>query len=678
MKPITTIFLISVLHLAQMPTAYAQTQQPRLAALAKPGKADIQLRWAPLDYDLWQRGNTCGYIIERATILRKGRLTNPVERKIITPQPVTAAPLTEWEQHEDDKYAMIAGECIFGEPDADDSGYLPMKAFKKHQDQQRRLGFALFSADMSVTAARLSGLYFKDTDVKPDEKYLYTIYPAQADTAYSDTAAVFTGLAEYSPLAAPSAPYFYCKKKSLVVWWQHSSSQRFNSYYVERSHDGGKTFDRITDSPLAISGQERGGRMFYSDTLAEDGRNYQYRIVGVDSFGEESPASQPVKTKKVVPIEHEPVLASAESADNKSVALTWNYDSDADIVGFKIYRSSSSSAQKSLIYTGTDPAQRTFTDRAPLLDNYYFLSAYNLSEEKINPFPFFAQLVDSIPPSAPAAPGGYCDSLGIVHLTWTKHPDPEVKGYRLFRSNAPDRNFMMCAPVMVADTFYTDTVNLNTLTKQVYYKINAVDLRDNQSDLSPVASIPRYDIVAPVAPQFADIVFNKNKVEISIIPSPSNDISEYLILRKAADVDRFDTLALLAPELNVYTDPDAVAGERYHYGIQAVDFAGNRSDISKQAFAVPQSKGETVTLKKRVADNNAVLSWSSSGGKPVHYAVIYRKSGDAPLKTYTRVFNAQSYTDKALRLGVTYLYCVRMVYADGTESPLSNEIKIEL
>jgi len=127
----------------------------RLAVLSKVNNDNIELRWAPLDYEAWTFGNANGYIVERSTILRKGKLLNPVERKVLTASPIKVAELQEWAKYEDDKYAMIAGECILGEVGENANDFLPMKAYKRHQDNERRIGFALYSADMSINAARL-------------------------------------------------------------------------------------------------------------------------------------------------------------------------------------------------------------------------------------------------------------------------------------------------------------------------------------------------------------------------------------------------------------------------------------------------------------------------------------------------------------------------------------------
>lgn len=662
--------------MAIAPISSAQ-QAERLAVLSKANKDNIELRWAPLDYEAWAFGNSNGYIVERSTILRKGKLLNPVERKVLTPSPIKVAGMQEWAKYEDDKYAMIAGECILGEAAENGSDFLPMKAYRRHQDNERRHGFALYSADMSINAARLSGLYYKDSDVKPDEKYLYKILFAKADSLVCDTATAFSGIAEYQPLAAPEKPFFYCEKNKITLWWHHVGIAKFNSYYIERSGDNGKTFSRISDTPIAVSMQGSSSRTYYSDTLADANSSYQYRIVGVDSFGEESPASEAVSAKLLPPLDRDPEFTGITTVNNNSVHLNWYYDSDADIKGFKIYRSKSPKSRKTMILNGSDPLQRSFTDPQPMNDNYYFLSVYNDSNERINPFPIYAQLIDSVPPVAPSKPSGYCDSLGRVHLAWSRHSDDDVIGYRLLRSNSEDRNFMMCVPYMIADTFYVDTISLNTLSKKIYYKLSAVDSRSNQSDLSGVAIIPRYDTIAPVAPAFNSISMQKNKVQLSISKSPSKDVEKYVVFRKLAGSYMFDTLAVVAPSQQTYIDQTACQGEKYHYGIQAVDDFGNKSEIAKQSFTLPKNKDDAIQLKKKLSGGTVTLSWTSSSTKNVTLATIYRKTGDDPLKTYSQASGIGSFSDSNLQLGVSYTYCIRLTYADGTESALSNEVKVE-
>ncbi|MBR4264473.1 MAG: hypothetical protein IKQ46_00280 [Bacteroidales bacterium] len=107
----TNLLIILSLLLA----ATTSQAQPYLVALSKPGKAGIELRWSPMCYEAWQLGLSGGYMIERVAVLRNGKVLDLVERKILTPNPIKVADKSEWEKYENDNYAMVAGGCIFGE-----------------------------------------------------------------------------------------------------------------------------------------------------------------------------------------------------------------------------------------------------------------------------------------------------------------------------------------------------------------------------------------------------------------------------------------------------------------------------------------------------------------------------------------------------------------------------------
>ena len=145
----TNLQIILSLSSLLLAATTSQAQQPYLAALSKPGKTCIELRWAPLDFEAWQLGINGGYMIERVAVLKNGKVLDPVERKTLTPNSIKVADKSEWSNYENDNYAMIAGECIFGEREDAETNFLPLKAYKKRQDEERRFGFALYSADMS-------------------------------------------------------------------------------------------------------------------------------------------------------------------------------------------------------------------------------------------------------------------------------------------------------------------------------------------------------------------------------------------------------------------------------------------------------------------------------------------------------------------------------------------------
>jgi hypothetical protein len=178
--------------------------QGSVALIVRPAQQDsILLRWAPTDKPTWDLGNQYGYVVERYTILRQGELTADKDYRLLTSAPLKPAPLEEWEAYEDDKYVSVAAECIFGESESIPF-VSPGAIAKKYKEEQNRFPLALFAADQSVTAARLSGLYWVDKTALPDEKYLYTVHIPHPDSiAPIDTAFAFTGLSEYQALPKP-------------------------------------------------------------------------------------------------------------------------------------------------------------------------------------------------------------------------------------------------------------------------------------------------------------------------------------------------------------------------------------------------------------------------------------------------------------------------------------------
>ena len=62
----------------------------------------------------------------------------------------------------------------------------------------------------------------------------------------------------------------------------------------------------------------------------------------------------------------------------------------------------------------------------------------------------------------------------------------DLYGYRVFRANSKHEEFSQITVESVFYSHYTDTISLQTLTKKVYYKILAVDQRQNWSEFSSI------------------------------------------------------------------------------------------------------------------------------------------------------------------------------------------------
>ncbi len=624
----------------------------------------------------WRYANSTGYRLERITIMRKGKTVSPVQVKLLSDKPFKMAAMEEFEKLSDEKYPMILAECAFGADENAPAGNLPVALYKRHQNEQMKFGFSLFACDLDKLSAQLAGLYYQDNDVDKNEKYIYRLTFWQPDSLRCDTAYTYVGLDDYTKNYGPELDA-YSTDGAVTIHFATSTCKNFNSFWIERSDNNGASFSRINQEPLAKNyTSQKSPDMYFVDSLVVEGKEYVYRIVGNDSFASESLPGQEVRITAVSQLSNYADFSLCKPIDNKAMELAWyvSQEDESKVSGFKIYRSNSPDGQKDVVYSTSNGNQRTWTDKSALYDNYYFISALTAYEEKLNPFPIYGMLIDSIPPDAPNKPFGYCDSLGRVYLSWNKG-DSDVKGFRVFYANNPQHDFMQCSRGMLTDTFYVDTVSLNTLSKKVYYTLVAVDYRDNQSQMSEVLEVARYDTIAPTKVRNLEFDYQKHKVLLSWTKSPSSDVVNYIVLRKESTKKNFDTLAVIDGKLNTYVDQTTVDGLDYHYAIVAVDDFSNHSEPSLNAFATPKSKDESVVLKKQQNANLITLTWSTKNARPIKSVTIYRAENSGALRSYKCV-SADSFSEK-IAVGQSFTYCVRLTFDDDTESMLSNQVKIE-
>src|SRR5690606_38657836 len=116
---------------------------------------------------------------------------------------------------------------------------------------------------------------------------------------------------------------------------------------------------------------------------------------------------------------------------------------------------------------------------------------------------------------------GKIDTNGIVTLRWAMGREPDLMGYRVFMANAPDHEFTNLSPAPFADTTWTDTITLKTLTKRICYKVVAVDRNFNHSAMSAMLTLTKPDIIPPVAPVFSGYSVTDGTVMLKFVPSSS-------------------------------------------------------------------------------------------------------------------------------------------------------------
>src|SRR5690606_3972221 len=142
--------------------------------------------------------------------------------------------------------------------------------------------------------------------------------------------------------------------------------------------------------------------------------------------------------------------------------------------------------------------QRSFVHEVdPNLPNFYIVAAVDTAGNNSMSLTTYGHLIDSIAPSAPTGLKGVVDTSGLVHLSWNSSIEPDLLGYTLQFSNDSSHVFTTLTNKPIADTFYTDTIMISSLTEHVYYRLIAVDRSFNYSEASPFLGLIKPDIVPP-------------------------------------------------------------------------------------------------------------------------------------------------------------------------------------
>lgn len=656
-------------------------------------KDSIKLRWAPASPVAWHYANKYGYIVERYLIVKDHQALQIPEKVDLVKEPMKPLPLNEWEPYaETDDYAAISAQAIYGESFelTTNKGSDLMQMINKSRDLEARYSFALFSADVSPKVAHLSGLMLTDKDVKQGEQYLYkVIAKVPQDIIKIDTGYVYIGTNENRPLPKPRDLNAYLADKSALVSWEHRFNDLFYvAYSLERSDDG-KLFKPVSDLPLINTRNDAEGTqdyMFRMDSLPENYKKYFYRVRGINSFGEYGPYSDTISGMGYKIFAANPAITSAKVMANQYVQINWEFPDSLNnlIKGFQVQRSGKDKGPyKDLQDTLLKTDERTFTDITNNPTNYYKVVAIDQRDEGHHSFPYIVLLIDSIPPKKPTGLVGEIDTTGIVTINWKQNVENDLLGYRVFRANNRSDEFSQITRDPISDNQSIDTINIRTLTKNVYYKISAVDQHFNPSEFSDILELKRPDKIPPVQPIFSSIESEENGIYLTWINSSSNDVSKHVLYRKSESDSLWNVIQLfdITDSITAFRDTLTIPGTVYQYTMLAVDETGLESAPSKlvtmNAF-VQKIRPKVHNMKYKVDRDNKLiyLTWEY-GYTGVERFLIYRSMNEDPINLYDGVSVGEfEYEDKRLQPNNKYSYRLKVLYKDGTQSIFSDKIEI--
>ncbi|MFN8354963.1 MAG: hypothetical protein U0Y10_10985 [Spirosomataceae bacterium] len=667
------------------PQASNDAPKPAAISLVTRSYGDsVVVRWATDNSILWKMSLEAGYRLTRKSITAQGKVM--VDYQIV----VKPWSVEEWRQKHcpNDTLAAIATQLVWGKtkPIRYDEEVTLDKLMRQQNLNDTRLMMALILADENTQRARGMALGWVDKKVVKGTQYVYSIRSlADAKLYPADTA--FTVLRNDGPYPRPEMPPVYASagdKVATLSWDRYIAEKAFSSYYIERSDDGGRTFKRITIRPWVSSASENDRESIqYSDSLSTNYKSYQYRVVGNTAFGEPSLPSKPVAVKGIdMEAPSGVTMLTAEHQLGSRVRLRWQHpNAPSDLAGYLVAKAVQSEGPfvpltKKLLPTN----QREFIDTTaiPTLPAYYVVVSVDTSKNSQRSLPVYCMFKDVKGPTRPTGLQGYIDTTGLVRVVWNPNLDQDLMGYKVLIANDPTHVFTSVTDGYLQTAVFNDTTTLQTLTRHLYVRVVAYDKHFNPSLPSDILTLTRPDKIPPITPVFAGFTASDSSITMNWV-SGSDDVKELGLYRRNASSERWRELKKLPTQTNTYTDKALKPNTDYQYMLVAVDSAGLRSPES-----FPLNTATLRTIPKSIKQLNAALSadkkavnltWKAPADNC--YYIIYKALGTDYLQSYDKVARLNTFTDRNVLPGVVN-YAVKVLYADGSESALSQPVRVEI
>lgn len=604
----------------------------------------ILLRWAPANYKTWAWGRDSGYVLTRTTLADvTGPLSPAAQIASVITVPLFPHAQAAWESSisSDSLVGVAAGAC-FGESftvSGPANGGI-VTARNINTERENRYGLSLFAADNSTVAAGLLNLTYRDVAVGANSEYMYTVrvggnantqgYRAARLQISTATAFVFPPVDSLIGLPGDSV--------ANLSWHHLATAEHYSSYNIWRSQSGGP-YAKVNSEPVLPTDLASGQvtkRLLYLDRLENNTDIYQFKVSGHSPFGIDGPFSNIVSVKGApTPLRASIGIISAKEVQNTSVEVNWDFPDllNSKVTGFNIWRDDSLEGTYSRLNSGIiNSSVRQFTDPAPLPEGYYKVEFVDLNGNKAESPASLVQLKDSIPPQPPGLVSGEpVGTDGTLRIHWAPSASADVMGYRVFVSDQIDGSYGQVTGHWVKDTVFTYQANNKSLTEAKYFRVKAVDFRENSSAYTPTGIVRLPDMVPPSEPILKKVEPQGEDVLIEWTLSKSKDVEKHLVQRKKKDDVEWETIFSAGTSTSnsmSYLDTTAQLMYSYDYMVEAVDEAGKASN--SKVFPVKGIGGSlragVSNLKVNFMKSDGVirLEWDYTNAYGVDAFIIYR------------------------------------------------------
>ncbi|MEM9258905.1 MAG: hypothetical protein AAGA62_04600, partial [Bacteroidota bacterium] len=465
-----------------------------------------------------------------------------------------------------------------------------------------------------------------------------------------------------------------------LLWPQAVNGPSFIAYRLEVSDDG-QGWEQASELPFIPEVSEP--NFHHKIKLPANGKERHYRLRGINSFGEVCPPSEAVVAAGI-DLTAPPAPFSVNGTDLKDgrnrIHWTVPKEMPSDLAGYRVLRGLQ--LQGKLVAITEDllpPGTTTWIDPSaiPNRNNYYAIEAVdqsgNASRSPVN----FVQRFDDTPPAKPVGLTGRIDSLGRVFLLWEPGTEPDLLGYRVYRSHARKREFLQVTSEVQHRNFFFDSTSLLVLNETILYQIVAVDNHYNPSEYSEILELKRPDKIPPAAPSISGYSARGTSVVLQIRPSESTDVVRQTIWR-ATNEEAPRPVAALGAQDTLFTDTTTAVRTAYTYSVRAEDevglFGDSRPLRIRSGLPATAAGPLNVARTQVQGTDEEKLQWAIPAGTEISGFQLYAGPQANALRPLRRLAPGQ--TEWTIPRPEQY-YALRIIYANGSRSPISQVLPPE-
>lgn len=355
------------------------------------------------------------------------------------------------------------------------------------------------------------------------------------------------------------------------------------------------------------------------------------------------------------------------------ITLNWTKNTEGNVVGYRVYRSNSSSGPFSVIASLV--AGNSYLDTtAPIgQTSHYRVTAVDVhGQESAHGATNAARSGDTSPPAAPSGLVATGTSGGIT-LDWFNNTEPDLAGYNVYRSASSAGTFTRLNATLLASSDYFDANAPSNATS--FYRVTAVDTSGNESTFASVSAFRPAAGDIPAAPSGLNAVAD-NPTQVTIAWTDNSNNETGFRIERRMGAGGYVVLASVGTNVTQFVDNTVSGGTTYTYRVRATSTSGDSGYSNEVAVTTPQGTPAAPTNLTAVATATQVtLGWTDNSGNETGFRIERQLAGGSTWDVLaTTDANTTGFVDTTVVVAESYVYRVFAFNAvgDSTSSNLAN------